>query len=257
MAMLQLDKVGVEFPIYGGGSRSLKKAVMRAASGGRIGRDADDRLYARVLEDVTLTLQDGDRVGLIGRNGAGKTTLLRVLAGVFEPTRGRVVSQGRISPLFDAMLGMDMEATGYENIVLRGMLLGLSAQKARAHSDEIAEFTELGEYLAMPVRTYSSGMVLRLAFAVSTCVDPEILLMDEWLSVGDAHFIKKAEERMLALFDRSSILVMASHSEQLISDVCNKAVLLDKGRVLEVGEVETVLETYRSLEQGPSGNAPE
>ncbi|MEM7225591.1 MAG: ABC transporter ATP-binding protein [Pseudomonadota bacterium] len=248
MAVLKLENVGVDFPIYGGGSRSLKKAVMRAASGGRIGRDAEDRLTARVLTDVSLSFQDGDRVGLIGRNGAGKTTLLRVLAGVFEPTQGRITRHGRISPLFDAMLGMDMEATGYENIVLRGMLLGLSAQKARSHSEEIAEFTELGEYLDMPVRTYSSGMVLRLAFAISTCVDPEILLMDEWLSVGDAHFIKKAEVRMLALFQRSSIMVMASHSEQLIRDVCNKAVLLHQGQVLTVGEVGQVLEAYHALE---------
>ncbi len=246
MTSLTLENVSVEFPVYGGGSRSLKKSVIWKGSGGRISRDAGDRVYVQALRDVSFRIDHGDRVGLIGANGAGKTTLLRVLAGVYEPTGGIVRREGHVSPLFDATLGMDMEATGYENIVLRGLFLGLSPKEIRQRTEEIVEFTELGDYLAMPVRSYSTGMMLRLAFAISTCVDPEILLMDEWIAVGDAHFLKKAERRLQRLVERSSILVVASHSDEVIRRWCNKAVLLDHGEVVAAGMVDGVLSAYKS-----------
>ena len=193
---------------------------------------------------VAHRIDHGDRVGLVGANGAGKTTLLGALAGVYEPTRGTVHREGHVLPLFDATLGMDMEATGYENIVLRGLFLGLGSQEIRRRTTEIAEFTALGDYLAMPVRTCSGGMKLRLAFAVSTCVDPEILLMDEWIAGGDAHFLKKAERRMQRLIDRSSILVIASHSTDLMKRLCTKAILLDQGQVKAIGPVDEIVDQY-------------
>ncbi|MCH8858800.1 MAG: ABC transporter ATP-binding protein, partial [Proteobacteria bacterium] len=228
------------------GSRSLKKTLMRMGSGGRISRDAGDRVCVQALRDVSLHIDHGERVGIIGSNGAGKTTLLRVLAGIYEPTRGVVRHEGHISPLFDTTLGMDTEATGYENIVLGGLFLGLSPREIRGRTDEIAEFTELGDYLSVPVRTYSTGMMLRLAFAVSTCIDPEILLMDEWIGVGDAHFLEKAERRMERLVGQSRILVIASHSDALIKRLCNKVVLLDHGEVKAIGLVADVLDRYNA-----------
>ena len=255
MAAITVENVSVAFPLYGGSSRSLKKTLMRVGSGGRISRDAGDRVYVQALRDVSIRIDHGERLGLIGPNGAGKTTLLRVLAGIYEPTSGIVRREGHVSPLFDATLGMDMEATGYENILLRGLFLGLSPREIRGRTDEIAAFTELGDHLAMPVRTYSSGMTLRLAFAVSTCVDPEILLMDEWIAVGDAHFLDKAERRMERLVDRSRILVIASHSPDLIRRTCTKAVGLDSGRVVAVGAVDEVLTAYRGGTFAAAGSA--
>lgn len=245
MASIAADNVSVEFPLYGGGSRSLKKTLMYLGSGGRIGRDASDRVCVEALHDVSLIIEHGDRLGLIGPNGAGKTTLLRVLAGIYEPTRGIVHHTGHVVPLFNPALGMDPEATGYENITLRGMLLGLDPLEIRERTEEIAAFTELGDYLAMPVRTYSTGMMLRLAFAISTSIQPEILLLDEWIGAGDAHFLSKAEQRMNAVIDSSSILVIASHSEGLIKRLCTKAAFLEGGRVKASGSVDNVLDAYK------------
>ncbi len=246
MAAITCENVSVDYPLYGAGSRSLKKTLMRMGSGGRISRDAGDRVCVQALRDVSLHIDHGERVGIIGSNGAGKTTLLRVLAGIYEPTRGVVRHEGHISPLFDTTLGMDTEATGYENIVLQGLFLGLSPREIRGRTDEIAEFTELGDYLSVPVRTYSTGMMLRLAFAVSTCIDPDILLMDEMIGVGDAHFLEKAERRMERLVDQSRILVIASHSDALINRLCNKVVLLDHGEVKAIGLVAEILDQYNA-----------
>lgn len=244
MTSITVENVSVDFPIYGGSSRSLKKRLIRAGTGGRLARDAGNRICVRALNDVSLEIEDGDRLGIVGPNGAGKTTLLRVLAGVYEPAHGIVRRDGQVSTLFDVTLGMDMEATGYENILLRGLFLGLHPREARGMMDEIAEFTDLGDYLAMPMRTYSTGMRLRLSLAVSTCFNPEILLMDEWIGMGDAHFLEKAKLRMDRFVGRSSILVIASHSEALIERLCTRAVLLDQGNVKAIGSVEDVLQRY-------------
>lgn len=245
MACIVLDKVSVEFALYGGGSRSLKQTLMHVGSRGRISQDARERIVVQALRNISFTIEHGDRVGLIGPNGAGKSTLLRVLAGVYEPTVGTVHSKGHVIPLFNPSLGIDMEATGYENIVLRGLLLGLDPVEIRRRQKEVVEFTELGDYLNMPVRTYSTGMRLRLAFAISTCIEPEILLMDEWIGAGDAHFLEKAQKRMNNMVDRSSILVIASHSEGLIKRLCNKALYLEGGRIKAFGPVEETLKIYR------------
>jgi homopolymeric O-antigen transport system ATP-binding protein len=246
MARIRLDHISVQFPIYNANTRSLKTRLMHKTTGGRIGRDAGHRVCIEALDGVTLTFEHGDRVGLVGANGAGKTTLLRVLAGIYEPMLGSVEREGRVAPLFDLALGIDPEATGYDNILIRAAFLGLRRQEIRARIDEIAAFTELGDYLAMPVRTYSSGMQLRLAFAVSTCVEPEIALMDEWIGVGDAAFVEKAERRLTELVGRAGILVLASHNAGLLERTCTQGVLLDRGKVRAAGAIGEVLREYDS-----------
>jgi lipopolysaccharide transport system ATP-binding protein len=246
MARIGLEDVALDFPVYHASTRSLKNRLMGQMSlGGRLGEDASHRVYVKALDGISLAFDDGDRVALLGANGAGKSTLLRVLAGVYEPMRGRVQIEGRIASLFDIAHGLDPESTGYENILLRGLLLGMSRTEIRARREAISTFTELGDYLAMPLRTYSSGMMLRLAFAVSTHVDAEILLMDEWIGAGDAAFTAKAERRLLELVHGASILVLASHSEEIVRRTCNKAVLLSHGVVAQIGSVDEVLQTYR------------
>ena len=241
MACLRLESVTIEFPVYSTSTRSLKKRLLHHGTGGRIGRDAGNRLCVRALEDVSLNFEHGDRVGLVGRNGAGKTTLLRVLAGAYEPTRGHVRRRGRTASLLNVSLGIDPEATGYENIMMRGLFLGLMPEQVRERMDEIAAFTELGDYLAIPVHTYSSGMRLRLAFAVCTCFEPEILLMDEWLSVGDRAFVEKARRRLEEFVDRAGILLLASQNTALLERVCTTGVILDAGKVKARGPIREVL----------------
>lgn len=243
-ANIRLESVTVDFPIYSARTRSLKTSLLHKGTGGRIGNNAESVLCVRALEDVSLTIEHGDRVGLVGHNGSGKTTLLRVLAGVYEPPQGRVWRQGRVTSLIDVGLGIDHETTGYENIMTRGLLLGLTPKDIQKRTDEIAAFSELGEYLALPVRTYSTGMLMRLTFAVCTCIKPEILLMDEWLSVGDAAFVEKAERRLEAFIDRAGILVLASHDLELLGRVCTKGILLDAGRVRASGPIEDVAGEY-------------
>jgi lipopolysaccharide transport system ATP-binding protein len=246
----RVERVSVNYPIYNADSRSLKRSVIHFSTGGRIGLGAKDRVVVQALKNVSISLEEGDRVGLVGPNGAGKTTLLRVLAGVYEPAVGRLETQGHVVSLFDLMLGMDAEATGDENIVIRGLILGLSPQEIQEKRDEIASFSELGDFLEMPVRTYSAGMALRLAFSVSTAVKPDILLMDEWIGVGDASFVRKAEERARTLIGDAGILVLASHSEALIEQLCNRAIWLEHGEIRADGPTADVLKAYRTHSAG-------
>jgi ABC-type polysaccharide/polyol phosphate transport system ATPase subunit len=198
----------------------------------------------RALESVSLKLGHGDRLGILGHNGAGKSTLLRVLAGVYAPTSGRASIEGRISALFNTSPGLDADDTGYENIFTCGLFLGMSREEITSKAPEIAEFTELGDYLNLPVRTYSTGMLTRLGFAIATAIQPEILLLDEGLSAGDARFAEQAKRRVDSLVERSSVLVIASHSEAMIRSMCNRALLLEAGRVAALGDVDDVIETY-------------
>ena len=248
MASLRLESVTVDFPIYNAGTRSLRRRLLHRGTGGRIARGAGKHLYVRALEEVSLAFESGDRVGIIGHNGAGKTTLLRVLAGVYEPRNGQVWRRGRTVSLLKISLGMDAESTGYENIMTRGLFLGLRPEQVREHMDEIAEFTELGDYLSMPVHTYSSGMRLRLAFAVCTAFEPEILLMDEWLSVGDRSFVRKARRRLQEFVDRAGILILASQNGALLQRICTTGILLEAGRVKARGPIGEVVEAYESAE---------
>jgi homopolymeric O-antigen transport system ATP-binding protein len=199
------------------------------------------------LESVSFRLEVGDRLGLLGRNGSGKSTLLRTLAGIYPPREGRVRHRGAIGAVFNASLGFMPNATGYENIFMRGAYMGLSVAQTRNLIPYIEKFSELGEWLDRPLASYSSGMALRLAFSITTSVDNEILLLDEWLGAGDAAFLVKARERMHDMIERTGILVLATHNLQLMSRVCNKAMVLDKGRILEVGPVDEVLKRYKEL----------
>ena len=234
MAHIVAREVVIEFPVYDTAQRSLKKQLIHATTGGRIARDSANRISVRALDGVSFEIRPGDRVGLMGHNGAGKTTLLRALAGIYEPVSGMLAVEGRVATLLELFLGLDADATGYENIVLRSLYMGLSRRQLQQRAQDIADFTELGEYLHMPVRAYSSGMRLRLAFAVSTSVDAEILLMDEWLSVGDSEFRPKARRRMEELVARTNILVVASHDHSLLQETCNRFLLLERGGVREV-----------------------
>jgi ABC-2 type transport system ATP-binding protein/lipopolysaccharide transport system ATP-binding protein len=245
MASVSLTGVSVSFPIYDASNTSLKKRLLPTLTGGRIGAADAHVPVVEALEGITITMEHGDRVGLVGHNGAGKTTLLRVLAGIYEPASGQVQITGRAVPLFDIGLGMDAEATGYENIYLRGLFLGISRKEIKRRIDDIASFTELGDFLHLPIRTYSTGMRMRLAFAISTSVEPDILLLDEGIGAGDAAFVEKANQRIQSFASRAGIIVLASHSEDLIRRICRTAILMERGRILDVGEVEPILERYR------------
>ena len=207
--------------------------------GGRIGRrfGAADVI---ALEDVDLDLRPGDRLGLIGHNGSGKTTLLRALSGAYQPDAGRLEVTGRIAALLDLTLGLDPTATGFQNIRLRGRLAGLTGREIDAQIDDIAAFSGLGAFLAMPVKTYSAGMQARLAFAVATAVECDVLLMDEWITVGDAEFRTLAHKRLQRLVDNAGILVLATHDRELLKAYCNKVMRLDAGRASEVLDIDAV-----------------
>jgi ABC-type polysaccharide/polyol phosphate transport system ATPase subunit len=245
MPRISLRDVHVVFPIYQGGSRSLKKSLVATGVRGNLSRNNRDRITVKALDGINFDAEHGERIGVLGPNGAGKTTLLKLLTGIYEPTWGRCDVSGRISTLLDPLGGLDPDATGFENIVMRGLYLNIHPAIMRQHVDEIAEFTELSDYLDMPVRTYSSGMMMRLGFATSTCILPEILIMDEWLATGDAHFIDKAQKRMERFVESSSILVLASHSMDLLKRWCTRGVFLSQGRVELTGDIATVIDIYQ------------
>jgi lipopolysaccharide transport system ATP-binding protein len=231
MSKLIGENITVDFPIYGGGSRSLKKSILNAASGGFFARDASERLVVRALDGVSFNFSSGDRIGLLGHNGAGKSTLLRVMAGIYEPTSGSFASKGRVASMLSINLGIDPEATGLENIFTRGYLMGIKPKEMKTLVDEIADFSGLGDFLYLPYRTYSSGMAMRLAFSIATCVDADIVLMDEWLSVGDAEFVDRAKVRLDQMIGKASIVVLASHNLDLIKSQCNKIYEINHGKM--------------------------
>ena len=245
-ALVKFDRVGIEFPIYSAHGRSFKRSMLQYTTGGRIGLSANQRVVVSALNDVSLTAEHGEHIGLIGHNGAGKSTMLRAIAGVYEPVLGTVSVCGRVDSLIDLTLGMDMEATGQENIRIRCLLLGIESKEIDALIDDIAQVTELGDFLAMPVRTYSSGMLLRLSFAISTSITPDILLMDEWIGAGDASFMKKAQARLKSLLGRTGILFIASHSESIVKDNCTRAIWLEHGTIRADGPPAQVWSEYQA-----------
>lgn len=208
--------------------------------GGRGGRQ-----YFDAISNLSFRLEKGDRLGLLGRNGSGKSTLLKALAGIYAPNRGRIDIRGDVASIFNASLGFIQDATGYENIYIRGTLLGLSYSEIEEKVNYITEFSELGDWLSRPVSTYSSGMALRLAFAITTSVECEILLLDEWLGAGDADFIGKARARMRQLVERTGILVLATHNLSLLSAVCNKVAVMEGGRFVAYGPADEVVPEYQ------------
>lgn len=241
---------GVSFPIFDAKTRSLKKSVIGKA-GGIIGANANNTMVVDALRNFDIHLEHGDRIGLVGHNGAGKSTLLRLLAGIYEPTTGACQIKGRVAPVFDLGIGMDPEISGYENILVRGMFLGVSRKEMLKKVDDIAEFTELGDHLKMPLRTYSNGMRVRVALGVVTSIDPEILILDEGIGAVDADFMRKARVRLQELVKRSGILVFASHSNEFLAQLCDRALWLDHGEVKMDGGIEEVVTAY----EGPAAGA--
>lgn len=237
MTGIVAQNIVVEFPIYGGKSRSLKNTFIRAATGGLLARDAADRVVIRALDNLSFNFREGDRVGITGHNGSGKSTLLRTIAGAYEPVSGTIDVRGKIATMLSITLGMDTESTGYENIFLRATIMGLKPSEIESLVDGICAFSELGDYIHMPLRTYSSGMAMRLAFAISTSVPADIVLMDEWMSVGDAEFSQKAQDRLKGMLDQAKILVLASHDDRLIRRNCNKIMHLDHGAIISFDSV--------------------
>ena len=244
MAQITFKNVSIEFPIFNATGRSLTSSILKVATGGKLDADPNGRILVKALSDISFELHEGEKVALLGHNGAGKSTMLRALARVYSPTNGKAEIVGEIGSLIDISLGINPEATGRENVFIRGQLLGLTKQEVSVKFDEIVEFAELGDFMEMPVRTYSSGMHLRLAFAVSTVVRPEILLMDEWLSVGDADFQHKAEDRLRELVSETKILVIATHSRELVESVCNRVIWLEHGQIKMDGPVTEVAQAY-------------
>jgi ABC-type polysaccharide/polyol phosphate transport system ATPase subunit len=246
VAYIELKSATLDLPIYDVQGRSLKKQVLRMGRRNAIAEGSDGVIVVRALDNVDLRFESGDRIGLIGRNGAGKSTLLRTMAGIYTPTAGTVESDGKIVPLLDISLGMDDNSTGMQNIRLRGLLLGMTDTEIKEKTEGIIQFCELGDYLDLPLRTYSSGMRVRLAFAVSTAVDAEILLLDEVMGVGDAAFMHKAQQRLHDLHGRAEIVVLAMHANSEIRRVCNKALWMEGGRVRAFGPVEDVVAAYEA-----------
>jgi len=232
----------IRFPVYGVDAKSLKKHLARVTVGGRLGNSMAGAAEVTAISNLNLELKAGDRLGLIGHNGSGKTTLLRALSGAYEPDDGTIDVHGRIAALLNLGLGIDPSATGYDNIRLRGRIAGLSSKEIDARMDEIAAFTGLGPFLAMPVKTYSAGMQARLAFSAATAVEADVLLMDEWISVGDADFQKLAHKRLLSLVERAGILVLATHDVDLLRLYCNKVMRMEGGVASPVTDIRKLEE---------------
>ena len=233
MAKIEFNNVSLRYPIYGSHAMSLRSHLMRVATGGKIEQDSRTTVIT-ALKDVSFTLNDGDAVGLIGHNGAGKSTLLRTMAGIYPPSAGQVIRQGKTATVFEIGAGLDHELSGYDNIINLGMVMGLSYREAKALTPDIEAFTELGDFMQLPIRTYSSGMTMRLMFAVATATTPEILLLDEMFSTGDAGFQEKSQARIRKIIDESKIFVFASHDLNLIKTYCNRVFRLEHGHLEEV-----------------------
>jgi len=248
MVHVVLDNVSLEYPIYTAHTRALKTAVI-SRLGGRLATH-DQTTIIQALSGISLDLEAGDRLCVIGHNGSGKTTLLRVISGAYQPQIGEVDIAGTVSSFTDITLGMDPEATGWENIIFRCIFMGMTFAEARQLAPSLAEFTDLGEYLDFPVRTYSSGMFMRLAFAIATSVTPDIIVMDEMIGTGDVQFIQKAQQRLNELLSNTKILVIATHNQEIGRQFCNKGLWLEKGKIKNFGSVQSVLDDYLSQGEG-------
>ncbi len=251
MARIELDRVGLTFRVR----KNIRLTLKEFLIGQMFRRSRNPVMEVRALQDVNLRINQGERVGIIGHNGAGKSTLLKVLAGIYPPTAGRRVVEGRISSLFDISLGFESEATGWENIAYRSYLQGETTRSVRAKRDAIAEFSELGDFLSTPVRYYSAGMLVRLAFSIATAIDPEILLIDEVLSVGDMAFQHKARQRMEQMMARAHLMVVVSHELASLEKLCNVGVWMDHGRVVRTGPIREVIDAYTASVHPSAGQA--
>lgn len=245
MTFIKLNNVNLDFPIYNTQAFSLRNSLLNAATGGMLRKREKNTYIVSALKSISFSLENGDRLGLIGHNGSGKTTLLKLLAGIYSPSSGNIQVKGKIATLFDILLGTRDDMTGYENLYVSSLLRGKSVSEAKSSLNKMAEFTELGDFLNVPMRTYSSGMKLRIGFAVATEGTPDILLIDEVFGTGDQNFVNKSTERLRSLIDRSGILVFSSHSEALLKQLCNKVMILEHGEIKAIGEIEETLSSYK------------
>jgi ABC-2 type transport system ATP-binding protein/lipopolysaccharide transport system ATP-binding protein len=251
MSSITLSNISLRFPLYRDSSRSLKKSLLQAGKAvarSRTITSDGSHTVVNALNNISCHIEHGERVGLIGTNGAGKSTLLRVLAGIYEPTAGDIDVDGRVSALLNIGLGADPDASGYDNILLRGLYMGMHPAEIKKLAPSIAEFTELGDFLELPVRTYSSGMSMRLSFAIATALQPDILLMDEWIMASDRRFLNKARDRVDSFVSRSHILVLASHSPQILAQWCTRLIWMESGSIIMEGETDAVLKQYETGE---------
>jgi ABC-type polysaccharide/polyol phosphate transport system ATPase subunit len=251
MARIELEHLSLTFRVRQERSVRLKDFILKRM----FLPSKNPYMEVRALQDINLRIDQGERIGFLGHNGAGKSTMLKLLAGIYQPTSGRRLVEGRISSLFDIALGFEDEANGWENIAYRSYLQGETPASVRAKRKSIAEFSELGDFLNMPVRYYSAGMMVRLAFSIATAIEPEILLVDEVLSVGDLAFQNKARERMREMMAKAHLIVLVSHDLESLSQICNRVVWLDHGRIQMMGACSEVIAAYRSSVQGHAAAA--
>jgi ABC-type polysaccharide/polyol phosphate transport system ATPase subunit len=244
VARISLRDISVRFDILDLQDLSLRSSLMASVGGKIVGTSRGASVQA--LSGLSLDLVEGDRVGVLGANGSGKTTLLKVCAGIYEPTGGTAQISGRVVSMTDYYMGLDAALSGYENIVRRGIFMGLSRREAQALIADVEAFSELGSYLNLPMRTYSSGMYLRLAFSIATTVTPDILIMDELIAAGDAGFADKARRRIKELIDKSKIMLIASHDMELLRRICKTGLVLRQGRFCFQGSVDDAVEWYRA-----------
>ena len=244
MSQISFSNVNVHYPVIKDHYKSFRRAMLRVVTGGRMYREDSAAESVHALKNISLEVKSGDRLALIGRNGAGKSTLLKTIGGYILPDDGFINITGSITSLLSVNGGLDNERTGIDNIFLMGRLLGLSRRSMAQHLDDIKEFSELADFLNMPVRSYSDGMKVRLGMAVVTCLHPDILVLDEAIGAGDAHFIEKATQRAQKLYDRANIIVMASHDVDILDRLCNRALWIDSGTIIMEGKVKEVAEAY-------------
>jgi ABC-type polysaccharide/polyol phosphate transport system ATPase subunit len=254
MAFIEANKISVDYKIYSARSRSLKNELFRRVGGG-IKVHANSQVSVTALQNVTLSLRSGDRIALIGRNGAGKSTLLKVLAGIMEPSAGDLTRSGHVSSLLDMSMGMDPEATGYENIIMRSVFLGANFAEARERVQEIEAFSELGDYLQFPMRTYSTGMSMRLSFAIATSIQPEILVLDEMIATGDEAFAQKATARIDEIVRKLQILIIATHDLAMARTLCNRGIVLSHGQLVADAEIGRAIDEYHSVVEAERNSA--
>jgi lipopolysaccharide transport system ATP-binding protein len=242
-AEIEMTGVSLDFPLYHTTGRSLKKTVVNTMTG-RMGEDAKHRVVVQALRDISLRLRSGDRLGLIGSNGAGKTTLLRTLAGIYEPFDGVVRVRGSLSALLDPNLGMNLNLTGRENIMLRGLYSGLDSAAIAQLQSDVRGFADLDAFIDLPVRIYSAGMIVRLGFALATAIRPQVLLMDEWFLAGDANFMERARVRLEDMVRGAEILVLSSHNTAVLMQWCTEVIWMEQGRIRARGPAAEVLGQY-------------
>lgn len=244
MTFIKLSNVSVTFSIFNAKTRSVRNTLINAI-GGKV-NSIDNMVYINALDNINIEINEGERVGLIGHNGAGKSTMLKLLSGIYEPTEGTAEIKGYTSSLTDITMGMDPENSGYDNIIMRCILMGMTFRQAKGLIKEIIDFSELSEYIDLPTRTYSTGMYLRLAFTIATAVAPDILIMDEMIGAGDAAFIEKARIRSLELVKKTKIMVLSSHDMQIMRDICTRGIWMEKGKIRMDGEINEVIEAYQN-----------